>query len=44
MNKLKYESKKMMKIKEFSKETGLTSYTIRFYEKKNYLELKEMKK
>ena len=33
-----------MRIKEFSEKTGLTSYTIRFYEKKDLFRVKRDKK
>jgi len=43
-NKMKKNEQKIMQIKEFSEKTGLTSYTIRFYEKKELFRVKRDEK
>ena len=41
---MKKNEQKIMQIKEFSEKTGLTSYTIRFYEKKELFRVKRDEK
>ena len=41
---MKKNEQKIMQIKEFSEKTGLTPYTIRFYEKKELFRVKRDEK